>query len=137
MSDSQERERDCCSDCDAPETCLKVGCVGMATERERCGAVAEAWLYEFARTYTCLDGDRISRLADLLLRERAAARDEALRQAASAVCHYCAQDCEIVTTTVGGHELPYSGTWHVNDVDPMVVSQCQASAIRALKAVSK
>jgi hypothetical protein len=98
--------------------------VRAVTEREHCAAVAREIRAKIERA----PGDPTYRLADRIERERAAVREEACK----AVCYFCAKGCPIATTTAAGHELPYDGPWHVNDIDPMVLSLCQAKAIRAL-----
>jgi hypothetical protein len=83
---AKDEKAHCCSDCDCSETCTKTGCVGMATERERCEAVAGAGLC--AIDFDEMVGAELWRpavltIADLIARERAAARAEALEEAAN------------------------------------------------------
>jgi len=96
------------------------------TEREHCAAVARLLLVNAWHEVLPFGG--VLELADLIERERAAVLEEACK----AVCYFCAKGCPIATTTAAGHELPCDGPWHVNDIDPMVLSLCQAKAIRAL-----
>ena len=96
---------------------------------------AEEWVDDRAYGRGITDTD-IANLAQLFAAVRREERERALAEAASAVCFYCAEGCEIATTTAGGHELPYDGPWHVNDIDPNVLSRCEARRIRAPK-VSK
>lgn len=90
----EEEKAHCCSDCDCPETCTKTGCVGMSTERERCEAVARAWLREAGLFEASAQTDTDVRyLGDLIARERAAAREEALEDVDSCKCESLIEQC--------------------------------------------